>query len=83
MNGKVVYINPDNGLLVVKTERGSFSVVEAIGGYDFETGDVLSGNLETDGSKTIRNESQSENINACVQGVFSSREEAVGLTLHI
>ena len=47
------------------------------GDYDVELGDILSGNLETEGAETIRNVSQSERMDAYVQGVYPTEEPAI------
>lgn len=77
MRGIVIAVNSVRGMVVVETDEGSYSAIELIGGYDVELGDILSGNLETEGAETIRNVSQSERMDAYVQGVYPTEEPAI------
>ena len=56
MNGKVVFINPRNGFVVVQVAGDDYTVFEMIGGYDVEIGDIFSGNLHSPGDENLRNQ---------------------------
>ena len=53
MIGKVRAINQQKGFIAVETDGNEFSVIELLGGYDVEIGDVISGDLESLGGKTV------------------------------
>ena len=46
MKGTTELISPNEAMIGVRTENGGFSVLELIGGYPPNLGDVISGNLE-------------------------------------
>ena len=73
----VIALNSVRGMVVVETDEGSYSAIELIGGYDVELGDILSGNLETEGSKNIRNVSQAEEMDVYVHGVYPMKGPAI------
>jgi hypothetical protein len=77
MTGTVVAVNQSNGMVVVHTDGGEYSVIEPIGGYDVELGDTVSGNLLSEGSGKIRNVTQYETMDVMVQGVYSSKSSAI------
>lgn len=76
MKGIVELIGPRQGMIGVRTDGDRFSVLELLGGYSPEIGDVLSGALENMGSETVRNETQNENWNVYIQDKWGSKESA-------
>lgn len=70
----VVIANPN--LLVVRLEDGMYSVVEPMGGYNIEIGDELTGDLETQGSTVLMNITYNEEIDAIIQYVAGSKQDA-------
>lgn len=81
MNGTVVLVNPRNGFVVVEVEAGDYTVVEMLGGYAIEVGDVVSGNLHSNGGEDLRNQTQQETMSVYIQGIhcFSSTARAMAL----
>ncbi len=67
MIGKVRAINQQKGFIAVETDSNEFSVFELLGGYAVEIGDVISGDLESLGGKTVINKTQSEKMDVFIQ----------------
>lgn len=65
--GKIVAINRKRGFINVQVDHGDYSVIELLGGYDPELGDVISGNLSSCGHGIILNETQLEQMDVVVQ----------------
>lgn len=77
MRGIIKLINNIKGMVAVENEDGEFSVVELLGEYSPEAGDVISGNLEGLGGETIRNETQKQDWSVFIQDIHASRETAI------
>jgi exosome complex RNA-binding protein Rrp4 len=77
MRGKTKLLNNKKGMVAVENEDGEYSVVELLGDYSPEAGDVISGNLDGLGGETIRNETQKQDWRVFVQDIHSSREMAI------
>lgn len=67
MIGKVCAINQQKGLIAVETNSNEFSILELIGGYDVEIDDIISGDLESLGSETVINKTQTEEMDVFIQ----------------
>jgi len=76
MKGTIELIGPRQGMIGVRTDKDHFSVLELLGGYSPEMGDVLSGELENMGGETVRNETQDEDWDVYIQDKWGSRESA-------
>ncbi len=76
MKGTIELIGPRQGMIGVRTEADRFSVLELLGGYAPEIGDVLSGGLEDLGSETVRNVTQEEDWDVYIQDKWGSKESA-------
>ncbi len=63
-------------MIGVRTDGDRFSVLELLGGYSPEIGDVLSGALEDMGSETVRNATQNEDWDVYIQDKWGSKEFA-------
>ena len=60
----------------VRTENGTFSVLELVGGYSPEMGDVLSGALENLGGEEVLNITQGETWDVFIQSILESKDSA-------
>ena len=67
MIGKVRAINNQKGFIAVETDSNEFSVIELLGGYEVEIGDVISGDLETLGGEEVINKTQDEEMDVFIQ----------------
>jgi len=70
MIGKVRAINHKEGLIAVETDSNEFSIIELLGGYDVEMGDIISGDLESLGSETVINKTQKEEMDVFIQDCY-------------
>jgi exosome complex RNA-binding protein Rrp4 len=77
MRGTIKLINNPKGMLAVETEEGQYSVIELLGEYSPEVGDIVSGNLESTGGETLRNVTQRQDWNVFIQNANESRERAI------
>lgn len=75
MKSEVIGINPRKSFVAVKTDAG-ITVFELLGGYDVELGDMISGNLEALGGETFFNETQQEEMEVYVQGIYCTEPNA-------
>ena len=76
MKGTIELIGPKRVMVGVRTENDDYSVLELIGGYDPEIGDVLTGNLYSLGGETILNMTQDESWDVFIQDIYGSRNSA-------
>jgi len=76
MKGTIELISPRQAMVAARTEHDEFSVLELLGGYSPEIGDVLSGNLEDLGRETVRNLTQKESWDVVIQDIHGSRQNA-------
>ena len=79
MKGKIELIGPQEAMVGVRTEDGGFSVLELIGGYSPEMGDVIDGELENLGGEEVKNITQDETWDVFIQDIHGSRESAWAL----
>ena len=63
MKGNTELISPNEAMIGVRTEEGYFSVIELIGGYSPNLGDVIYGNLNNLGGEEVSNLTQGEKRN--------------------
>lgn len=76
MKGNIELISSNQVMVGVKTENGDFSVLELIGGYSPELGDIISGNLEDIGGEVVFNRTQGETWDVFIQDILGSKESA-------
>lgn len=76
MNGTIELIGPCHGTIGVRTESDDFSVLELIGGYSPEMGDVISGELENLGGEEVQNITQGETWDVFIQDILGTKESA-------
>ena len=62
MEGQVKNINNHNGWVAVLLENGEYSIFEALGGYDIEVGDIISGEIDFDGGAIAYNRTKDEHM---------------------
>ena len=79
MNGQITFINQRRGMAAVLTSNGGFTVIELLGGYDVQIGDVVSGDLESHGGETIYNNTQMESMDVYIQGIHCTKQNAINL----
>lgn len=77
MNAKVEIINNKRGMIAAKSEDGEYVIVELLGGYDLEIGDIISHNdFYSMGSEEYYNISKSEMMSVYVQNVCGNFQQA-------
>ncbi|MBQ7559583.1 MAG: hypothetical protein IJT20_04985 [Synergistaceae bacterium] len=76
MRGIVLAATP--AAVVAHLENGEFALIELLGGYDVERGDILEGNLADEGSHEITNLTQLEDeMSVVVQRICRSFNDAI------
>ena len=53
MKGSVIEINQRKGMILVDTGDSEYSLIELLGDYDLEIGDLLEGNLQSLGGEKV------------------------------
>lgn len=79
MKGRVVAVNQRKGMILVETTDGKCSLVELLGGYEVNTGDVVEGALESLGGETLRNVTGREEMSVYIQDIHMSK--ALGMKM--
>ena len=77
MRGVIELINERQGMIAVRTEHDEYSVLELLGGYSPEIGDVISGNLENLGGESVKNITQGEAWDVFIQDIHGSKQTAL------
>lgn len=77
MIGQIAFVNNRSGYCAVECEIGEYSVFELRGRYDIAIGDVLRGNLRSEGCETITNLTQQEKISVCFEGRGLEKRQAL------
>jgi hypothetical protein len=81
MKGTVVHHEHRIGFLVIRDDKGEFALAELLGNYDVEMGDIVSGNLHTNGKETLFNQTQNEAMEVSVKGYGLSEQDAISMLL--
>lgn len=81
MKGTVVHHEHRIGYIIIRDEKDEFAIAELLGNYDVERGDIVSGNLHTNGNETLHNQTQDEAMAVVVKGYGLSEQDAIGLIL--
>jgi exosome complex RNA-binding protein Rrp4 len=76
MKGTIELIGPKQVMIGVRTENDDFSVLELLGGYSPEIGDVISGALDDLGSEEVENLTQMETWDVYIQDIYGSKDSA-------
>ena len=79
MKGVVELISPRHGMIGVQTENNDYSVLELLGGYFLEIGDVLEGELDSLGGEEVKNITQDELWDVFIQDIYTSKVSAWNL----
>jgi len=74
MKGTIELISPHQGMISVRTETDEFSILELVGGYSPEIGDVIIGDLESLGGETVNNVTQGESWDVHIQAIHGSKQ---------
>ncbi len=74
MKGKITKINSRKGFVAILTENNDYTVIEILGNYYLEVGDIIKGNLDSLGRESLYNVSQDEEIDVFVQEIYASKE---------
>ncbi|MDR4484610.1 MAG: hypothetical protein R3B95_15595 [Nitrospirales bacterium] len=77
MKGTIELISSRQGMVGVRTEKEEFSVLELLGSYSPEVGDVITGNLEILGEETVKNVTKGESWDVFIQDIHGSKQIAV------
>lgn len=77
MKGTIDLIGPTRIMIGVRTENNDYSVLELLGGYVPEVGDILKGNLDSLGGETIQNLTQNESWDVFIQDIYGSKNSAL------
>ena len=80
MKGTIIMINEKRGFIAVQT-KCDISVIELLGGYIVELEDVVSGDLESEGSDEIMNITQDEEMDVFIQATGCSKACAYKMLL--
>ncbi len=78
MKGHVIAVNARKGFVAVSTDDG-ITVFELLGGYEVEIDDVISGNLDSLGGESFKNETKLEDMEVYVQGIHCTGLDAKSL----
>ncbi len=79
MRGIIKLISPNQDMIGVETENGHFSILELIGGYAPEVGDIVTGELESLGGEEVLNRTQNEEWDVFIQDIYASKQSAWAL----
>ena len=81
MRGAVIAINTKRGRFALAIDGGDFCAFELLEiSADIELADVLSGNLDSGGSETLKNERTGELLSVCMEITGGSRQTALAWT---
>ena len=78
MNGLIVAINRNLGIIVVETQTHRCVVLEASGLMPFTIGEQVEGDFDQLGEIKLQNLSTGDHVHAKVQTTNASRSDAVG-----
>lgn len=76
MQGIVKGSNINKGFIAVEVNPGEYSILELLGGYDVEIGDVIAGPLESLGEEEVINITQSETMDVFIQEIYCNLQSA-------
>jgi len=79
MQGTVTYINKAVGLFAVLIANNNYSVIEIPETGDIAIGDLISGNLDSLGEKTLKNLAKNEVMSVYIQSIHSTSTNARGV----
>lgn len=65
--GTVAILNDNRGMYAVELQDGSYSVFESLDTNEISTGDIISGDLDKEGSCMLNNLTENEEFDAMVQ----------------
>lgn len=77
MRGIVVHHERRIGYIVIRDPMGEFTIAELLGGYDVEKGHVIFGELHSDGSEILYNETSDEDLDVIIQGHGMSEQASI------
>lgn len=78
MNGTIVAVNRNLGMVVVETETQKCVVLETKGRLPFTVGEIVDGAWDQPGEIIMQNIATGEHAHATVQKTNASRSDAVG-----
>lgn len=78
MNGTIVAVNRNLGVVVVQTDEQNCVVLEASGLLSFTIGDEVHGDWDQPGEIVVQNQTSGDQLHARVQKTNITRSEAVG-----
>lgn len=74
MVGRVVKVNYKRGLVLFKDDGGNYGYFEVLGSEDFETDDIIIGDLRSLGGEVILKQSTEENVDVFIEDYDMSYE---------
>ncbi len=77
MRGVVVHHEHRIGYIVIRDQFGEFTVAELSGGYEVVKGDIIEGNIHSEGDETLYNLTQAEHQKVYVQGHGMSEQASI------
>ena len=82
MTGFVKIINRERGIIAVEVDTDDFTVFEYNRPYAVNIGDIISGNLDSKGSKALTNLSNYNKMDVIIQAVNCTLQNAQHLMEH-
>ena len=79
--GRVAILNDNRGMYAVELSDGSYSVFELLDTNEISAGDIISGDLDEEGSCTLNNLTENEEFDAMVQNTGLNLIMAQKLTM--
>lgn len=77
MKAEVVIINYQRGMIAAKSEDGEYVIIELLGSYEIEMGDIISHeDFYSMGSEDYYNNTKSEMMSVYVQNVCGNFKQA-------
>ncbi|MGP3594281.1 hypothetical protein [Vagococcus sp. WN89Y] len=82
MKGTVVHHEHRTGFIIIRDEVGEFAIAQLSEKYDVERGDIVSGNLNSNGRETFLNQTQNESMTVLVKGFGLTEQDAITMMLN-
>ncbi|EJD6474877.1 hypothetical protein ACUBYX_002157 [Providencia rettgeri] len=77
LKGVIVHIEHRIGWVAIRDEIGEITIAELIGGYDVEKGNIITGNLHSEGGETFYNLSTDEELDVYVEYIHLTEVQAI------
>ncbi|HGN0867346.1 TPA: hypothetical protein ACKROV_000556 [Providencia alcalifaciens] len=77
LKGVIVHIERRIGWIAIRDEFGEITIAELLGGYDVEKGNVITGNLHSEGGETFYNHSTDEELDVYVEYIHLTEAQSI------